>query len=159
MADAIVNLALEQLVKIAAQKIEEEVRLVGDVKKEVKKLRRNLEAIQAVLLDAEERQVKEKPVKRWLDQLKDTSYDMEDVLDEWNTEITKLQVEGDLQNSLVPKQKVRSFFLCPCFGIKQVVLRRDIAHKIKELNENLDAIAQEKDTYSFKEMKSIERSE
>ncbi|XP_044496573.1 putative disease resistance protein RGA3 [Mangifera indica] len=106
MADAIINLALEQLVKITAQKIVEEVRLVGNVKKEVKKLQSNLEAIQAVLLDAEERQVKDdKAVRRWLDQLKDTSYDMEDVLDEWNTEIKKLQVEGDLEDAPAPKQK------------------------------------------------------
>ncbi|XP_044477479.1 putative disease resistance protein RGA3 [Mangifera indica] len=151
MADAIVNLALEQLLQITAQKKKEEVRLVGDVKNEVQKLRRNLKAIQAVLLDAEEKQVKDQAVRHWLDQLKDTSYDMEDVLDEWNTEIMRLQVEGDLEDAPAPKQKVTSFFPCSCFGIKQVVLRRDIALKIKELNEKLDIIAKEKDRYSFKE--------
>ncbi|XP_044497255.1 putative disease resistance protein RGA4 [Mangifera indica] len=160
MADAIVNLALEQLVQITAKKITEGVRLVGNVENEVEKLRSNLEAIQAVLLDAEERQMKgDRAVRRWLDQLKDTSYDMEDVLDEWNTEIMKLQVEGDLKDAPAPKQKVPSFFLCSCFGIKQVVLRRDIAQKIKELNKKLDIIAKEKDTYNFKEMKSIEAPE
>ncbi|XP_044497268.1 putative disease resistance protein RGA4 isoform X3 [Mangifera indica] len=101
MADAIVNLALEHLVKITARTIEEQL-----VKEEVKKLQSNLEAIQAVLLDAEERQVKDKAVRRWLDQLKDTSYDMEDVLDKWNTEIMKLQVEGDLEDAPAPMQKV-----------------------------------------------------
>ncbi|XP_044497257.1 putative disease resistance protein RGA3 [Mangifera indica] len=159
MADAIVNLALEQLLQITTQKIGEEVRLVGNVKNEVEKLRSNLEAIQAVLLDAEERQMKDKAVRRWLDQLKDTSYDMEDVLDEWNTEIMKLQVEGDLEDAPAPKQKVPSFFLCSCFGIKQVVLRRDIAQKIKELNEKLDIIAKEKDRYNFNDTKSIETPE
>ncbi|XP_044497267.1 putative disease resistance protein RGA4 isoform X2 [Mangifera indica] len=101
MADAIVNLALEHLVKITARTIEEQL-----VKEEVKKLQSNLEAIQAVLLDAEERQVKDKAVRRWLDQLKDTSYDMEDVLDKWNTEIMKLQVEGDLEDAPAPMQKI-----------------------------------------------------
>ncbi|XP_044476111.1 putative disease resistance protein RGA3 [Mangifera indica] len=155
MADAIVNLALEQLVKITARRIVEEVRLVGGVKKEVKKLRSNLEAIQAVLLDAEERQIKgDRDVRRWLDQLKDTSYDMEDVLDEWNTEIMRLQVEGDPEDAPAPKQKVPSFFPCSCFGIKEVVLRRDIAGKIKELNKELDNIAKEKDAFNLKKMKS-----
>ncbi|XP_044482035.1 disease resistance protein RGA2-like [Mangifera indica] len=105
MAEAIVNLVLEQLLQITTQKIGEEVSLVGNVKIEVEKLRSNLRAIQAVLLDAEERQMKDKAVRRWLDQLKDTSYDMEDVLDEWNTEIMKLQVEGDLEDAPAPKQK------------------------------------------------------
>ncbi|XP_044496570.1 putative disease resistance protein RGA3 [Mangifera indica] len=160
MAEAIVILALEHLVQITAQKIEEEVRLVGDVKKKLKKLQSNLEAIQAVLHDAEERQVKDdKAVRRWLDQLKDTSYDMEDVLDEWNTEIIKLQLEGDLEDAPAPKRKVPSFLLCLSFGIKQVVLRRDIAQKIKKLNKKLDIIAKEKDAYNFKEMKSIKTLE
>ncbi|XP_044496579.1 putative disease resistance protein RGA3 [Mangifera indica] len=156
MADAIINLALEQLLQITAKKIKEEVRLVGNVENEVKKLRRNLKAIQAVLPDAEEKQVKDEAVRQWLDQLKDTSYDMEDVLDEWNTEIMKLQVEGELKDAPAPKQKVPSFFLCSCFRIKQVVLRRDIAQKIKELKGNLDSIVEEKDKFKFKKMKSIE---
>ncbi|XP_044495811.1 putative disease resistance protein RGA4 [Mangifera indica] len=147
MADAIVTLALEQLLRITAKNIGEEVRLVGNVENEVKNLGRNLKAIQAVLHDAEEKQVKDEAVRHWLDQLKDTSYDIEDVLDEWNTEIMRLQVE---------KQKVPSFFPCSCFGIKQVVLRRDIAQKIQELNEKLDNIAKEKDAYNLKEMKSTE---
>ncbi|XP_044496571.1 putative disease resistance protein RGA3 [Mangifera indica] len=160
MAGAIVNPALGQPIQFSAEKIKEEVRLVGNVKKEVKQLQSNLEAIQAVLPDAEERQMKgDRAVRRWLDQLKDTSYDMEDVLDEWNTEITKLQVEGDLEDAPAPMLKVLSLFLCSCFGIKQVVLRRDIAQKIKELNEKLDIIARERDAYNFKEMKSIEAPE
>ncbi|XP_044496577.1 putative disease resistance protein RGA3 [Mangifera indica] len=120
MADAIVNLVLEQLAKIAAhittQKIGEEVRLVGNVENEVEKLRSNLEAIQVVLLDAEERQMKgDRAVRRWLDKLKDISYDMEDVLDEWNTEIMRLQFEGELEHAHAPKQKLPSFFPCSCF--------------------------------------------
>ncbi|XP_044497219.1 putative disease resistance protein RGA3 [Mangifera indica] len=151
MADAIVNLALEQLAQITAKKIKEEVRLVGNVENEVENLRRNLKAIQAVLVDAEEKQVKDETVRNWLDQLKDASYDMEDVFDEWNTEIMRLQVEGHPEDAPAPKQKVPSFFPCSCFGIKQVVLRRDMAQKIKELNERLEIVAKERHRYSFKE--------
>ncbi|XP_044495821.1 putative disease resistance protein RGA3 isoform X2 [Mangifera indica] len=160
MADAIVNLALEQLLQITTQKIGEEVRLVGNVENEVEKLRSNLEAIQAVLLDAEERQMKgDRAVRRWLDKLKDISYDMEDVLDEWNTEIMRLQFEGELEHAPAPKQKVPSFFPCSCFGIKQAVLRRDIAQKIKELNGKLEIINKEKDTFKLEKLKRIEGPE
>ena len=37
--------------------------------------------------DAEQRQVTETAVRLWLEKLKDVSYDVDDVLDEWNTSI------------------------------------------------------------------------
>jgi hypothetical protein len=60
----------------------QEVRLVVGVDNEVEKLASNFRAIQAVFADAEERQLKDQLVKHWLDQLKDVSYDMDDILDE-----------------------------------------------------------------------------
>ena len=59
------------------------------VKKQVDKLKSNLDDIQYVLEDADRKQVKEKAVKGWLDKLKDVCYDMDDVLDEWSTEILR----------------------------------------------------------------------
>ena len=48
-----------------------------------------------MLLDAEKRQVHEASVKRWFDRLKDVSYDMDDVLDEWNTIILKSKIDDE----------------------------------------------------------------
>ena len=59
MVDAIISHLLQQLTTMAAEETKEQVRLVTGVGKEVKKLSRNLQAIQAVLHDAEKRQVKE----------------------------------------------------------------------------------------------------
>ncbi|XP_031263375.1 putative disease resistance protein RGA3 [Pistacia vera] len=156
MAEAIISAVLEQLISITAGGIQEgiqEVRLVVGVDEEVKKLRSNLEDIEAVLVDAEERQVKEKTVTLWLDRLKHASYDIEDVLDEWNYAMLKQQIEG-VEYAAVPKKKVCFFFPSSCFSFKQVslrqvVLRHDIAMKIKEVNENLDVIAKQKDRYKF----------
>ncbi|KAJ4718812.1 Disease resistance protein [Melia azedarach] len=150
MVDAIISPLLEQLISVAVQEASEQVRLVTGVEKELKKLAENFEAIQAVLADAEERQVKEERVRRWLDKLKYASYDMEDVVDEWNTARLKLQMEGvdDDEHAVVPK-KVCSFFSAPCFGFKQVFLRRDIASKIKEINKNLDDIFKQKELFNF----------
>ena len=58
------------------------MRLVVGVDNEVDKLTSNFRAIQAMFADAEERQLKDQLVKHWLDQLKDVSYDMDDILDE-----------------------------------------------------------------------------
>ncbi|KAH9689095.1 hypothetical protein KPL70_015350 [Citrus sinensis] len=153
MVDAILSPILEQLTSMAVEEAKEQVRLVTGVGKEVKKLTSNLRAIRAVLHDAEKRQVKEETVRLWLDQLRDACYDMEDVLGEWNTARLKLQIDGvdDHENdALVPKKKVCSFFpTASCFACKPLVLRRDIALKIKEINEALDDIAKQKDMFGF----------
>ncbi|KAK2654742.1 hypothetical protein Ddye_014598 [Dipteronia dyeriana] len=98
------------------------------------KLTSNFRAIQAVLVDAEQRQIKDKVVADWLDKLKDASYDVDDVLDEWNTAILKLQIEG-VENASIPEKNVCFFFPSPRFCCKRVALRRDIGLKIKEINE------------------------
>ncbi|KAL9450503.1 hypothetical protein AB3S75_012271 [Citrus x aurantiifolia] len=165
MVDAIISPLLEQLTSMAVEEAKEQVRLVTGVGKEAKKLTSNLRAIQAVLHDAEKRQVKDETVRLWLDQLRDACYDMEDVLDEWNTARLKLQIDGvdDHQNdAVVPKKKVCSFFpTASCFGCKPIVLRGDIARKIKEINETLDDIAKQKDMFGFavNVIKSNERAD
>uniref|UniRef100_A0A6N2KDA0 Uncharacterized protein n=1 Tax=Salix viminalis TaxID=40686 RepID=A0A6N2KDA0_SALVM len=93
MADALVSVVLEQLRLIIAQKVQKEVGLVAGVKDEVRKLESNFQAIQDVLADAEQRQLKEGSIKRWMGQLKNVSYDMDDVLDEWSTAIAKSQMK------------------------------------------------------------------
>ncbi|XP_031276699.1 disease resistance protein RGA2-like [Pistacia vera] len=161
MAEAIVSVSLELLDSIllpTASFIAKQVRLVGDVDEEVEKLKNNLQAIQAVLLDADQKQMKNKAVRVWLNRLKDACYDVEDVLDEWNTEIMKLKIEGGYaHNALAPKKKVCCFFPSPCFGSKEVVLRRDIAVKITEINKELDAIDKEKDRYNLNVLPANER--
>ncbi|KAH9685810.1 hypothetical protein KPL70_014107 [Citrus sinensis] len=159
MVDAIVSSLLKQLISVAADEVKQQVRLLTGAREEVKKLTSNLQAIRAVLEDAEQRQMQQdKAVTFWLDQLKDASYDMEDVLDEWVFARLKLQIEGvddDNDLSLAPrKKKVRSFFraVSNCFGsFKQLSLRHEIAVKIREINEKLDDIASQKDRFKFVE--------
>ncbi|ONI16278.1 hypothetical protein PRUPE_3G089000 [Prunus persica] len=155
MAEALISALLEQLGSIIRKQVEQEVRLVVGVEKEVAKLSHNFKAIQVVLEDAEERQVKELNVKYWLERLKDVSYEMDDVLDLWSTEILKQQIQQQEKaagnaGSTSTTKKVRFCIPAPwfCFG-RQVVLRHDIAVKIKELNERLALIASERQNSSF----------
>ncbi|GLT90100.1 hypothetical protein SLE2022_080520 [Rubroshorea leprosula] len=150
MADALVSAILGKLATIISKEAEREVKLVTGVEKEINKLSSNLESIEALLQDADERQIKDRSIRSWLTKLKDVCYDMEDVLDEWNTALLKFEVdEADLENSDLSKGKVcRPFILCFSFG-RQVVHRRDIALKIKEINERLDVIAKGKDSYQL----------
>ncbi|KAK9138915.1 hypothetical protein Sjap_009509 [Stephania japonica] len=59
-----------------------EIGLVVGVKEEVKKLGTVLMGIQAVLQDAQRKQVEQLAVRHWLHQLKEVAYDAEDVLDD-----------------------------------------------------------------------------
>ncbi|XP_044480563.1 putative disease resistance protein RGA3 [Mangifera indica] len=162
MAEAIVSFVLKQLGSVPSEQasgyITKQVSLVGDVDEEVEKLTHNLEAIQAVLFDAEQKQMKTAAVRLWLHRLKDVCYDVEDVLDEWNTAILKLRIEGGHDhNAIAPKKKVCCFFPFRCFGFKEVVLRRDIAIRITDINKKLDPIAKEKNDYNLNVIKAIER--
>ncbi|KAJ7950979.1 Disease resistance protein [Quillaja saponaria] len=152
MATAFVSELLRQMTIIISQETEQQIKLVVGAKKQVHKLTSNLQAIQAVLEDAEKKQVKEAAVRDWLDKLKQASYDMDDVLDEWNSAILKIKIEEEAEqvgDSSLLKNKVWSFIPSPCFCFSRVVLRRVIACKIIELNERLDLITIEKDRYQF----------
>nr|XP_028962148.1 putative disease resistance protein RGA3 [Malus domestica] len=164
MAEALISWLLEKLASVTYQYVEEEVKLVLNAEKDVKEFADNLEAIGAVLEDAEQRQVKEKRVRKWLEELKDVSYKMDNVLDEWNTEILKLKVEKQEEHCgstcLVTEMMKAVCFSIPssCFCFRQasrVILHRDIALKIKSLNENLDVIAKRRQTYNFQSMERI----
>ncbi|KAH7565425.1 hypothetical protein JRO89_XS09G0205100 [Xanthoceras sorbifolium] len=161
MAEAIVSTILEQLASVLQQQVEEKVRLVVGVDEEVQKLTSSFQAIESVLEDAECKQVKVKAVGDWLDKLKDVSYDIEDVLDEWNTAIQKLRIMED-ENASKLVTKVCSLMSCYRFCCRRVVKRHDIAMKIKRINQTLDVIAMEKNRFplssnSIKGARGVER--
>ena len=89
MADALLSPILDLLVTTIQELIEDEVKLAVGVEKAVANLKKNLRAIKAVLKDAEKRQWNDNDgagVKLWMDDLKDLSYDMEDVLVKWSNQ-------------------------------------------------------------------------
>ena len=160
MAEALVCIILEQLSSITTQ----EFRLVLDVDEEVQKLASNFQIFQMVLNDAEKRQVKEKPVKLWIDKLKDVSYDVEDVLDEWNTAILKSEIEKERGVGKISDLKRKVSSIIPSSSgylsqVKQLFFRYDIAHKIKELNGKVDEIVREREIFRFELSRGIEEVE
>nr|XP_011469806.1 PREDICTED: putative disease resistance protein RGA3 isoform X1 [Fragaria vesca subsp. vesca]XP_011469808.1 PREDICTED: putative disease resistance protein RGA3 isoform X1 [Fragaria vesca subsp. vesca] len=99
MAGVLVDVLLERFATLALDKIEQEMKLVVGVKQEIKNLTKKLEAIQAVLEDAEQRQVTEASVRCWLSELTEVSFDMDDVLDEWITKVLRRQLEKQEKQS------------------------------------------------------------
>ncbi|XP_004308876.1 PREDICTED: putative disease resistance protein RGA3-like [Fragaria vesca subsp. vesca] len=157
MAGVLVDVLLERFATLALDKIEQEMKLVVGVKQEIKNLTKKLEAIQAVLEDAEQRQVTEASVRCWLSELTEVSFDMDDVLDEWITKVLRRQLEKQEKQSskALVSNKKKVCFPSPssCFRFGRVdcplFLRHKIAAKIKELNESLALIAQNKQDFNF----------
>ncbi|KAH7545500.1 hypothetical protein FEM48_Zijuj01G0100500 [Ziziphus jujuba var. spinosa] len=83
------------------------------VKKDVAGLKSKLEAVHGVLEEAEKKQLIDGGVNRWLDELKEVSYDMDNVLDKWSTEILKSKIvkQAEGENSVVSGQKRLDFSL------------------------------------------------
>ncbi|CAN6682593.1 unnamed protein product [Malus baccata var. baccata] len=158
MTDGIIFMLLNRLASTAYEYVDGEVKHVLDAQKDIEEFSGTVKAIQAVLEDAEQRQVKEASVRIWLDQLKDISFQMVDVLDEWNTDMLRQQVEKqerEGEDALVRSTKKKKVILsgspsCFCFGkVRRVILRRDIALKIKDLNGRLSAIDEQRKRYEF----------
>ncbi|XP_008385024.3 putative disease resistance protein RGA4 [Malus domestica] len=161
MADAIVSPLLEKLASTTYQYVAGEVKLVLNVKKEVEEFAWNLQAIESVLEDAERRQMKEANVQNWLDNLKEISYMMVDVLDEWHTDILRQEVEKQDREGadhLAPQRKVSFSIFARCFCLGQVgkvIVRREIALKIKDLNVRLAEIYKQRKMYSFQPTEKV----
>ncbi|RVW74214.1 putative disease resistance RPP13-like protein 1 [Vitis vinifera] len=101
--------------------------------------RNTLLHLQAVLHDAEQRQIREEAVKRWVDDLKALAYDIEDVLNEFDTEAKRCSWVQGPQTST---NKVRK--LIPSFHPSGVIFNKKIGQKIKIITQELDAIVKRK---------------
>ncbi|CDP21657.1 unnamed protein product [Coffea canephora] len=63
------------------------------------KLKRNLHTVGAVLDDAENKEIRNQSVKKWLEELQDTFYEAEDLVDRINTETLRTKVETEYQST------------------------------------------------------------
>ncbi|XP_044470866.1 putative disease resistance RPP13-like protein 1 isoform X1 [Mangifera indica] len=97
------RLASRELLKFAFQE---------GVGSKLKKWEKTLKMIEAVLDDAEEKQLTNRAVKLWLDDLKDLAYDVEDILDEFATDALGRKLVAEDQGTT---SKVRSF-IPACFN-------------------------------------------
>nr|KJB63732.1 hypothetical protein B456_010G013200 [Gossypium raimondii] len=80
-----------------------ELELPGSLKTEVASLESTLTTIQAVLQDAEEKQWKSEAIKNWLGKLKLAAYDLEVVLEDFNTEALSRSLHTDARSQILIK--------------------------------------------------------
>ncbi|KAL7616331.1 hypothetical protein Lser_V15G03609 [Lactuca serriola] len=101
---------------------------------QLKKWKKNLPMIQAVLADATQKQIKERAVQLWVNDLQDLAYDIDDVLDDLATEALrrKLNQEAHANTStskvlkLVPK-------CCTNFTPRNIMYGQQMSSKLDEI--------------------------
>ncbi|XP_030553822.1 putative disease resistance protein RGA3 [Rhodamnia argentea] len=138
-----VSSILGPLVEKLASSAVEEIQLVCGVKADREKLKNTLKMIQEVLADAEQKQIKEPAVRRWLSELKDFCYDVEDVLDEFETRA--LWRRARLTERLTLRRKVRYL----SSWLSNLIFQFKMANKMKELGKRLDGINEEKTKFDL----------
>ncbi|KAG8479787.1 hypothetical protein CXB51_029538 [Gossypium anomalum] len=98
--------------------------------------------IQAVLDDAEEKQIKNMGVKKWLEDLQDLAYDVDDILDEFayeelrlNLQDTQAQARPSKIRKFIPDRIIRSIFPPPSFQFKNSMIT-----KVKDITDRLNSL-------------------
>ncbi|GMP43421.1 hypothetical protein CsSME_00012786 [Camellia sinensis var. sinensis] len=92
-----------------------------------------LSEIQALLIDAEEKQMQDQAVNLWLDDLQDLAYDLDDLVDEFATEALRQSLKAKLPQASSSKV----WNLIPNFKPKDAVFNVKMRSKIEEINTRL----------------------
>ncbi|XVF03957.1 hypothetical protein REPUB_Repub05bG0038500 [Reevesia pubescens] len=119
----------------------QEVVSIFSVRKDFEKLQETLGSINAVLLDAEEKQESSHGVRNWISRLQEVVYDADDLVDEFEYE--------HLRQKLLARGQVHKFFSISsnplAFGLR-------MSNRIKDIRKRLDEIAADKSKFDLREI-------
>ncbi|XP_026441998.1 putative disease resistance RPP13-like protein 1 [Papaver somniferum] len=135
-----------ELLKVSYQykwdrKIDITISQVRGVKHDLRKLGKTLESIQALISDAEEKQLTDATVRLWLRRLKDVVYNADDVMDEFCYETMRL-----CERRSQIKHKVPDFI---SKSSDMLVFDFKMTGKIRALRKNLDEIYYDQVRYTL----------
>ncbi|KAI0529401.1 hypothetical protein KFK09_001950 [Dendrobium nobile] len=124
---------------------------------DLSRLSRMLRRIQAILQDAEEREIYDKVIQLWLSELREVAYDAENVLDQYDYQVIKTQVEGmtktvEIEASLKGKQ-VEDYdddhygyqVSLPSSTSIKIPISSNMAKRIMKIIEKFDEIANDRE--------------
>ncbi|XP_008231488.2 PREDICTED: putative disease resistance RPP13-like protein 1 [Prunus mume] len=143
MGEAYLVAFLQVLVdKMARREVFKYFGLIKGVDQKLQKWTATLSAIGAVLNEAEERQLitESKPLKLWLDDLRDLAYDVEDVLDKYATKMLKREIEQGHYAGTA--RRVWN-------SVPHGVFNYKMNSEIQKITERLQEISHRKDQLSF----------
>ncbi|XVF18420.1 hypothetical protein REPUB_Repub11eG0019900 [Reevesia pubescens] len=122
------------------------------VRKQLQEWRKILPSIQAVLNDAEEKQMKDGSVKIWLVELQDLAYDLDDILDGFSTEALRRQLQG--RDDKASSSKLRKFLpaCCTTFSPSAFMFNNQMISKIEEITVRLNSLALRRSQLELREI-------
>ncbi|KAI8027035.1 putative disease resistance RPP13-like protein 1 [Camellia lanceoleosa] len=110
----------------------------------IKRWSGELAKIQAFLADVEGKQIENRAVKMWLEELTDLAYDLDDILDEFATEALRRKLTSESQATSTSKSKLRAMIPTCCKGLNPTTLLSDFTRsstsKIEEITTRLKNI-------------------
>ncbi|XP_031249101.1 putative disease resistance RPP13-like protein 1 [Pistacia vera] len=111
--------------------------------------------IEAVLSDAEEKQLTERAVKLWLDDLRDLAYDVEDILDEFATEALGRKLMAEDHSTVI--SKVRD--LIPAYFSRRspsaVKFNVSLGSKIKSISSRLEELCEQRNELGLEKIAGV----
>ncbi|KAL5546841.1 hypothetical protein UlMin_006528 [Ulmus minor] len=133
-----------KVLELLASKAYQEISLAWGVRDELRKLQQTVSIIQAVLLDAEEKQAHNRQISVWLAELKDVLLDAEELLGEFECE--------DLRKKVVKLRGSNRKKVCYFFSRSNpLVFCFSLGRKIKDMRNKLDGIAAKKKEFGLEE--------
>ncbi|XP_034701162.1 putative disease resistance RPP13-like protein 1 [Vitis riparia] len=99
----------------------------------LRNLQLKLLEVQAVLNDAEAKQITNSAVKDWVDELKDAVYDAEDLVDDITTEALRRKMEYDSQTQ-----------------VRNIIFGEGIESRVEEITDTLEYLSLKKDVLGLK---------
>ncbi|XP_044507239.1 putative disease resistance RPP13-like protein 1 [Mangifera indica] len=153
IGEAILSVTVEMLIQKLVSEAVVRFGRQEQIQNDLKKWEKTLVKIQALLDDAEEKQMTSRLVKIWLSELQDLAYDLEDILDEFATEALrrKLLLEHQTQPTTTSKQRkwIPTFVTGSSSG--SVKFSSMMASKIEEITARLQSIATARDSLELRE--------
>ncbi|CAL4958164.1 unnamed protein product [Urochloa decumbens] len=150
--DAITSKLLSKLGDI----IQDEVVMTCRVKKDIKRLKRNLEHFAAVREDAEALAMQDKGVASWWQNISDVMFDLDDVIDIFTAHSHKLSAPPRLIHC---DQSLFSCFINASFDHKVAKRIKDINGKLSEIKMNRDMFSLELGNRQLFQVTNVDRSQ
>ncbi|XVF18556.1 hypothetical protein REPUB_Repub11eG0032800 [Reevesia pubescens] len=126
---------------------------------QLKEWQSKLPDIQAVLNDAEQKQIKNEGVKNWLADLQDLVYDVDDILDEFAYEALRLKLKQNTQaQAQASTSKIRKLIPTCCTGNTftqtSFMFNNAMIPKIKEITARLNTLTTRRTSLGLTEIMS-----
>ncbi|KAI9198653.1 hypothetical protein LWI28_019730 [Acer negundo] len=147
MVDAVVSFVVNKLGDFLIS----EAIFLGGVKQEVRGLKKELGSMQHLLKDAEEKQYGDSDIHKWVSDIKELAYDIEDMLD-----VFRLKVHGEADDDDSGKPKPKSgCFPCVCSSIfdkgKEKVDLYNIGKEIKDFRDRINDLSPSSQPFRLKD--------